>query len=146
MKDVHIAIGSLALLLAAAATLWGTWCWYRANPSVWFWRILRGAQAMIVIEALIGCILLIIGKKVSDLHLLYGALPIAVSFIGEQFRISAAQMILDARHLENGEAVGRLPAEDQRAIVIAIIKREIGVMTLTAFVIMALVIRAAMVH
>ena len=143
MKDVHIAIGSLALLLAAAATLWGTWCWWRAEPNVWF---LRAAQAMIVIEALIGCILLIIGKKISDLHLLYGALPIAVSFIGEQFRISAAQMILDARHLENGEAVGKLPAAEQRTIVIAIIKREIGVMTLTAFVITALVIRAAMVH
>jgi hypothetical protein len=146
VKDVHIAIGGLALLLAAAAALWGTWCWWRADPNVWFWRILRGAQAMIVIEALIGCILLIIGKKVSDLHLLYGALPIAVSFFGEQFRISAAQMILDARQLENGEAVGKLPAAEQRAIVLAIIKREIGVMTLTAFVITVLVIRAAMVH
>ena len=143
MTDVHIAIGCLALGLNLLAFLWGAWAWLRRQPSGWFWRLLRAGQAMVVVEALLGGVLLLMGKKVSDLHELYGVLPILVAVLAEQLKISAATQILDARGLENAKAVGSLPGEAQRAIVVAIMRREIGVMTLSAVVVTALLLRAA---
>ena len=143
VKDVHIAIGILALALTGAAALWGGWCWWRRQPSQLFWRLLRGAQATVVIEAAIGGVLLIMGKKASNLHFIYGVLPLLVSFIGEQLRISSAQMILDARGFESAQAVGALPKADQQEIVVAIVRREVGVMALAAVVMLVLLVRAA---
>jgi hypothetical protein len=143
VKDVHIAIGCLALGLNLLAFLWGSAAWLRRRPSDWFWRLLRGGQAMVVVEAALGGILLLIGEKASDLHILYGVLPIVVSVMAEQLKISAATQILDARGLENAQAVGGLPQDQQRGIVIAIMRREIGSMTLSALVVTALLIRAA---
>jgi hypothetical protein len=143
VRDVHIAVGVLALALNLVAALWGGWAWSRSRPSVWFWRILRAGQAAVVLEAVIGGVLLAIGRKASSLHLIYGVLPVIISLIAEQFRISSAQMILDARGFEDAQAVGRLSAADQRGVVIAIVRREIGVMTLSAFVVVVLLARAA---
>ena len=42
--------------------------------------------------------------------------------------------------------MGKLPAEQQRAIVVAIIKREVGVMAIAATVVVALLVRAAQTH
>ncbi len=146
MKDVHIVVGVAALALSAAAGLWGSWCWWRVRPSQLFWRLLRGAQGVVVLEALIGGIELAAGKKVSSLHLIYGLLPIGISFMAEQLRISAAQMILDKRGFENAQAVGQLPEDEQRAIVLSVVRREIGVMALSAIVATILIARAATVH
>lgn len=146
MKDVHIALGVLALALNLVAGLWGGWCWWRQRPSDWFWRLLRGAQAAVVVEALFGGVLLALGRKVSSLHLVYGLLPIGIAVVAEQLRISAAQMILDARGFESAQAVGRLPAAEQHQVVLAIIRREIGVMALSALVAVVLLARAATVH
>jgi hypothetical protein len=143
MKDVHIVIGVLALALSLAAGLWGVWCWWRTQPSPWFWRLLRSAQLVIVIEAALGGVLLLAGKKASSLHLIYGLLPIAVSFIAEQLRISAAQMILDARGFESAQDVGKLRVAEQHEVVRAIVRREIGVMALASLVIVVLLARAA---
>ncbi len=52
-------------------------------------------------------------------------------------------MVLDARGFESAQAVGELPEEDQRRIVAAILRREVGVMTLAAFVVVVLLARAA---
>jgi hypothetical protein len=144
VKDVHIVIGSVAIALSAAAAVWGGWCWWRSAPAKWFWRLLRTAQVAIVVEVALGGVLLLLGKKAPSLHYVYGLLPIAVSFIGEQLRISAATMILDARGLENAQAVGTLPADEQRAVVVSIVRREVGVMALAAFVMVILLARAAM--
>ena len=143
VKDVHIAIGCLALGLNLLALLWGSVAWFAKRSSDWFWRLLRGGQAMVVVECALGGILLLMGKKASDLHLLYGVLPIVVSLLAEQLKISAATQILDARGLESGHDVGQLPQEEQRTIVISIVRREIGVMTLSALVVTGLLIRAA---
>jgi hypothetical protein len=143
MKDVHIVIGVLALALNLAAGLLGAWCWWRSRASPWFWRLLRSGQAVVVIEAALGGVLLLMGRKASSLHLIYGLLPIAVSFIGEQLRISAAQMILDARGYESAQEVGKLRVSEQHDIVRAIVRREIGVMALAALVTVVLLARAA---
>lgn len=143
MKDVHIVIGVLALALNLGAFLLGSAAWLRRRPSDWFWRLLRGGQVAVVLEALLGGVLLLLGRRASDLHLLYGALPIVVAVLAEQLKISAATQILDARGLENAQAVGMLEPAQQRRIVVAIMRREIGVMTLSALVVTGLLIRAA---
>jgi hypothetical protein len=144
MNAVHIAVGSAVLALSAITGLWGAWRWSRWEPSPFFWRLLRTTQIVLVLEAALGGILLIEGKKPGSLHVLYGLLPLAVSFIAEQLRISSAEMVLDARGFESSADVGQLPEEDQQDIVAAILRRELGVMTLAALVMFGLAVRAAM--
>jgi hypothetical protein len=143
VRDIHIAVGVLALGLNVVAALWGAWAWWRSRPSQWFWRLLRAGQVVVVLEAALGGVLLLIGRKASNLHLIYGVLPILISLIAEQLRISSAQMILDARGFEDAQAVGRLSNAEQQGVVIAIVRREIGVMTLSAVVVAVLLARAA---
>ncbi len=138
-----MVIGLLAVALMGGAGSWGAWSWYRVRASRLFWRLLRAGQAVIVVEVVLGGVLLAIGRKSSSLHLIYGLLPVAVSFVAEQLRIAAAQMVLDSRGYESAAAVGELPSEDQRLVVIAIVQRELGVMVLAALVILVLLIRAA---
>jgi hypothetical protein len=146
MTVVHIVIGCLALGLNLLAFLLGAAAWLRKRPSPLFWGLLRAGQLTVVVEAAFGGVLVLAGHKATDLHYLYGALPIVVSLIAEQLKISAATQILDARGLENAQAVGGLPAADQRAVVLDILRREIGAMTLSALVVTALLARAATVH
>jgi hypothetical protein len=143
VKELHIAIGSLALGLNLLAFLCGSATWLRQRPSVWFWRLLRGGQIMVVVECALGGVLLLMGRKASDLHVLYGVLPVVVALIAEQLKISAATQILDSRELPDAQAVAHLPLQEQRAIVVAIMRREVGAMTLSALVVTALLIRAA---
>jgi hypothetical protein len=143
VKEVHIVAGVLAISLNAGAGAWGAWCWYQARSSPLFWRLLRSAQASIVLVAALGGVLVAMGHKLSNLHLLYGLLPLLISFLGESLRISSAQMILDARGIESAQEVGSLQDDEQRRIVVAIVQREIGVMALAALVIVVLLARAA---
>jgi hypothetical protein len=143
MKQVHLIVGVLCIALTGGAGIWGAWCWYRVRSSRLFWRLLRAGQAFIVLEAALGGVLVLMGKKESSLHLIYGLLPLAVSFLGEQLRIAAAQMVLDARGHETAAAVGKLPESEQQVVVVSIIQRELGVMVLAALVMVVLLARAA---
>ena len=144
MKDVHLVVGVITIVLTAAAGAWGAWCWWRARQSAWFWRLMRASQVAVVIQAVLGGVLLLIGDKPPGLHVLYGVLPLLVSFFAEQLRISAAQMVLDQRGFESAQAVGRLPAEEQEEIVVAVTQRELGFMVVAALVNLVLLGRAAM--
>ena len=106
-------------------------------------RLLRAGQVMVAVEAVLGGVLLLMGRKASDLHLLYGVLPLVVALLAEQLKLSAATMVLDARGLEDAQTVGRLPKAQQREVVVAIMRREVGVMTLSALVVTLLLARAA---
>lgn len=143
MTAVHMVLGIACIAVTAAAALWGAWCWRTVRQSVVFWRLLRASQAAVVLEAALGGVLVATGHKESSLHLIYGLLPLGISFVAEQLRVASAQMVLDARGLESSAAVGELPETDQRVIVIAIIQRELGVMVLASLVILVLLIRAA---
>jgi hypothetical protein len=143
VKDVHIVVGVIAIALNGLAGVYGAWRWWRAEPSVWFWRLLRSAQVAVVVQVALGGILVLIGHKPRSLHLVYGLLPLLVSFIAEALRASSAQMVLDARGFESAQAVGKLPPEEQRAIVATILQRELGVMTIAAVVVVVLLARAA---
>ena len=55
------------------------------------------------------------GREPARLHVLYGLLPLGVSFIAEQLRLVAADQVLARRGLENARAMEELPeAEQQR--------------------------------
>jgi hypothetical protein len=143
VKDVHLVVGVTAITVNAAATLIGAWLWRAGTTSPWFWRVLRAGQALVVVQSALGGILLLLGQKPHHLHVLYGLLPLLVAFLGEQLRLASAQMVLDARGLGSAKEVGRLPDDQQRGIVAAIVARELGVMTLTALVVVVLLARAA---
>jgi heme A synthase len=143
MKAIHIALGVAAIGLTGAAALFGAWCWWRVRNSAWFWRVLRAAQAAVVLQAALGGVLVILGHKPPGLHVLYGVLPLLVSLLAEGFRATSAQMVLDARGHASAEEVGRLPPEEQRVIVLSILHRELGVMVLAAVVNVVLLARAA---
>jgi hypothetical protein len=143
MKLIHLVIGILSVALIGGAGVWGAWCWYRVRQSSLFWRLLRAGQAMIVLDMALGGVLILIGKKASELHLIYGLLPVAISFVAEQLRIAAAQMVLDSRGFGSSAEVGRLPEQEQRLVVVRIVQRELGVMVLAALVILVLLVRAA---
>jgi hypothetical protein len=143
MKLIHLVIGILAVASTGGAGIWGAWCWYRVRQTRLFWRLLRAGQGVIVLDMALGGVLLIMGKKASELHLIYGLLPLAVSFVAEQLRIAAAQMVLDSRGFQSSAEVGALPAEEQRLVVVRIVQRELGVMVLASLVILVLLLRAA---
>jgi heme A synthase len=143
MTQVHLVVGVLAISLNAAAGLYGAWCWWRVRTSVWFWRILRAGQAVVILQVLLGGVLVILGHKPSGLHVLYGVLPLLISLIAEQLRIGAAQIVLDSRGFESAAAVGSLPEEEQRVVMLSIIQREVGVMALAAIINVVLLARAA---
>jgi hypothetical protein len=143
MKDVHLVVGVLSIALNALAGLWGAWCWWRVQSSKLFWRLLRAGQAVVVLQVALGGVLVLLGHKPPNLHLIYGLLPLLVSFIAEQLRIASAAMVLDQRGFSSGAEVGSLPAEEQEGVVIAIVQREIGVMAIAALVVVVLLARAA---
>ena len=143
MKQVHLVVGILAITLNAAAGLWGAWSWWRVRPSTLFWRLLRIAQAVVVVQVGLGGLLVAIGHKPPGLHVVYGLLPIGVTLIAEQLRVASAQLVLAARGHESAAGVGKLPEEEQRLIMLSVVTREIGVMALAALVIVVLLARAA---
>ena len=56
--------------------------------------------------------------------------------------MTSAEAVLDDAGLENAQAVGELDEGRQRSIVLAIVRREMGVMTASAFVVAFLALRA----
>jgi hypothetical protein len=143
LKQVHIAVGVLSIVLMGAVTLYGAWAWWRVQPRPGFWWLLRVAQAVVVVQAALGGILVAMGRKPGHLHVLYGLLPLAVSLIAESLRAGSAQMVLDAHGYESAQAVGEQPREEQQAVVGAILRREYGLMAIAALVIAVLLLRAA---
>jgi hypothetical protein len=143
MKEVHIVVGVLAIALNGAAGLLGAFLWWRVRTSRVFWVLLRAAQVVVIVQVALGGVLVLLGHKPSGLHVLYGLLPLLVSFVGEQLRLASAEMVLGARGFESAADVGRLPAEEQRVVALAIVQREIGVMTVAMLVIVVLLARAA---
>jgi hypothetical protein len=142
MTALHAVLGAALTGLFAAAGVLGAWRWWSVEPSPWFWRLLRAGQAVLLAEVALGGVLVAAGERAADLHYVYGLLPVAVSFVAEQLRVSAAATVLESRGLADARAVGRLPAGEQRSVVTAIVRRELGVMVLAALFITGLALRA----
>jgi len=142
VSDLHEVLGWIAIGLNAAAAAVGGVAWLlRANPKP-FWWLLRAGQGLIMVEAVIGAALLLDGKDLPRLHLVYGLTPIAVAFLAEQLKLLATQTLLDKRGLDSGAHVAKLPREDQLAFVSAVLRRELGVMATSAFIVAVLAARA----
>jgi hypothetical protein len=134
----------IVALLNVLAALLGGWRWYRGEPSRAFWVLLRVGQGSALVLAILAGSLAAAGHYSSDrLFYLYALLPLAIAFVAEQLRVAAAQTILDQRDLPDAQALGTLSEPEQHAVVAAIVAREMGIMALSAFVVVFLALRAA---
>ena len=143
MTPVHVVVGVALIAVNTAAGALGVWRWRRGELSRVFWPLLRAGQAIVVIQAVLGGVLLVAGKDLPRLHLVYGLTPLAVAFFAEQLRAISAQTELDKRGLQGRADVERLSETDQRLLVEAILRREVGVMAISALVVVALGVRAS---
>jgi hypothetical protein len=140
------AIGAavVAALFALSGAL-GAWRFHRVRTSRVFWVLLRCAQAGLVAWLVLVGALLAGGQRPDDnLFYVYALLPLGVSFVAEQLRVSAADSVLAGRGLEDAQAVGSLDEAGQRSVVTAILRRELGVMTISASIAAGLLVRAAL--
>jgi heme A synthase len=138
VASVHLVAGCALILLNGIAFAVGGVAWLRDRASVPFWYLLRAAQAAVVVQALLGGLLVFTGHKPDDdLHYLYGILPLVVSFLAEGARAGAAE-----RELRDVE-IEALPAAAQQAVALAIVRREMGIMSVGCGVILFLGLRAA---
>lgn len=139
-QAIAVVVAAINLIVAA----WAGLLWYQVadtGPAVW--RAIRVAQAACVVHALVAGVLYLAGMRVDNgLYALYVGLPIAVSFVAEQLRALSAQTVLDNRGLEDAAAVGKLDKAAQQSIVVAIVRRELGVMAAACAVSVFLLLRA----
>lgn len=138
METFHLIVGIAVLVTNLVAGIWGAVAWYRDQPSVSFWYLLRVAQAIVVVQVLGGTVLVLLGNEAPDgLHYLYGTLPLLVTLLAEGARSGAAE----------GELAGldfdALPIARQRLVVAAIVRRETGIMAVSALIVLFLALRAA---
>jgi hypothetical protein len=137
--------GSLGVaVLNGLVGLYGTWRWWRVEPSRAFWAGMRTGQAGAIGLAVGVGILWVAGRRASaDLFYLYALLPLAIGVVAEQLRILAAEQVLTVRGLASAAEVGELEQADQQSVVVAILRREMGVMAAAALVVCFLALRAA---
>ena len=143
MTTVHAVLGAAVAITSLAAGGWGAWLWWRAEPQPGFWAVLRTAQAVLVVQVLVGALLLFSGREPPELHVLYGVLPVGVMFIGEQLRVASAEAVLAKRGLAAAREMEKLPDAEQHLIVLEIVRRETGVMAAAALVVVVLALRAS---
>ncbi len=149
MTEAVVAGALVVAALNAVAGLLGGWLWYRGvdgdgRGARAFWVMLRVGQGSALALAIAVGSLAATGHYSSEhLFYLYALLPLAVAFVAEQLRVASAQTILDQRGIPDAQAVGALPEEEQRALVGTIVRREIGVMAISALVVVFLALRAA---
>jgi hypothetical protein len=139
VADVHLITGVAVIASNLLAAAWGGVAWFRGQPSVAFWYLLRGAQVLVVIQVVLGTILLLLGHAAADgLHYVYGVLPLLISLLAETVRAGMSEGQLDGLDFD------ALPKARQRDLALAIVREEMGVMALSALVIFGLALRAGM--
>jgi hypothetical protein len=140
---VAVALAAAGVNGLAAAV--GGLRWWQVEPSRAFWVLARAGQGAAVAIAVVAGAMALVGFQPEDgLFWLYALLPVAVGFLAEQLRIASAVQVLDRRGLADAAAVGDLPERDQRSVVRAILRREMGVMAVGAAVVGFLALRAAL--
>jgi len=141
------AIGAFAVLaLNATAGAFAALRWWQVRPTSAVWPLLRAGQVAAGLLAALAGVLFAAGYRPADgLFWLYVLLPVAIGLIAEQLRIVSAEQVLENRGLADAQAVGELPEAQQRSVVLAVVRREIGVMALAAIVVAFLALRAALI-
>ncbi len=134
------------LAVNAAAGAYAGWHWWLVRQSAAIWPLLRAGQAVAVGQAVVAGVLFAAGYAPADgLYWLYALLPVAIGVIAEQLRIASAEQVLENRGLPDAAAVGELPEDRQRSVVLAIVRREVGVVAVAAGVVALLALRAALI-
>jgi hypothetical protein len=129
--------------VTGAAALVGALSWWLVRQSRSFWVLVRAGQAVAIGQAVVAGVLALLSFDPGDgLYWLYALLPVAVGFFAEQLRIISTEQVLDRMGLQGSHAVRELPEERQRSVVVSILRREMGVMTLAAVVVCFLAVRA----
>ena len=96
----------------------GAIAWARHDPSVWFWYLLRVAQAVVVIQVTLGLILLATNHRAGDdLHYAYGvslvksgdpkrAADVFSRLIARSGDSAALHVMLGDAHAQQGDFAG----------------------------------------
>jgi len=138
MEGAHLVVGVSLIALNLAAGVIGGIAWLRSRASIPFWYALRAAQGAVFAQALLGGLLVLTGHEApDDLHYVYGFGPLVVSFLAEGARTGAAEREIGDMDFE------ALPGDRQQSIALAIVRREMGIMAVSCWVIFFLALRAA---
>ena len=141
MTELHLVVGVAVLALNLVVGAVGSGRCAARRTSVSFWYVLRAAQVSVVVQVLLGALLLIAGHEPEDaIHYMYGAAPLLVNLFAEGMRVGAAQ-----REVPRASSSQGLPADEQRTIALRIVRREMGIMSLAALLVVAFSLRAAQV-
>jgi hypothetical protein len=138
VPEVHLVVGCAVILLNLLAGAVGGVAWFRDRASIPFWYLLRAAQVSVFLQVTLGGLLVLTNHKPAEsLHYVYGLAPLLVSFLAEGARTGAAQRELGETDFES------LDAETQQSLALAIVRREMGIMAVSCWVIFFLALRAA---
>jgi hypothetical protein len=144
MKAVVVDAAFAVAALNVGVGAYGSWRWYRVEPSRVFWLLLRAAQlATVAVAILVGVVAATGHSARTGLFYLYALLPLAINLVAEQLRIASAESVLHQQGLESAQQVADLPDQGQRDIVLSILRREQGIMAAAALVVAILLLRAA---
>lgn len=154
MTTAYSALGVTVVALNLLAVAVGARDRVSERPSSAFWYLLRAAQVATMSFVVFACVIYLAGHRADDsLHYLYVLLPVAASFAAELFRGGAASQELGERldpdpgdaPLPPADLAARFreldPAEQER-IGLAIVHREVTIMTLACLVTAFLIWRA----
>jgi hypothetical protein len=80
VSDLHRFVGYAVVGIFSIGWLAGLALWVaRRQAGEWFWRWLVAAQVVAIVQALVGTVLLLLGRRSSDwLHYVYGYGPILI--------------------------------------------------------------------
>jgi heme A synthase len=80
VTEIHRVIGYVVVATFAIGWLFGLVLWVsRRAASDWFWRWLVAAQVVAILQALIGLVLVIAGRRPTTwLHYVYGFGPLVI--------------------------------------------------------------------
>ena len=136
-----MAVGIAVLAANGLAAVWGIVAWLRRIPSVSFWYLLRIAQAVVIVQVALGLFLLIGQDKraSSGLHYLYGVSLLVVALVAEGFRAGVATREIEKRGIDDVEALER---RDQVLLARAVVRNEMGIMTMSVIAVLTLALRA----
>lgn len=84
MSSVHEVVGFTVVGLFALGWIWGLGAWIvRRGPGTWYWLWLAVAQVVAGAQAVLGIVMLLVGRRMVTpgslggvLHYVYGLLPI----------------------------------------------------------------------
>jgi hypothetical protein len=102
MSEVHRVVGFAVVALFTIGWVFGLVLRIRRRPAGdWFWRWLAAAQVVVVLQAILGTVLLLVGRRVDSggtlggvLHYVYGYLPLLLFVVAHVIaRAGNASMI-----------------------------------------------------